>query len=94
MPKPKVILQLYPTLPTEDRADREAKRPIGRDGDLYHEVLHEWLEVVKAADETTHEKLISMLVKLARDDAARKVDLPALGRPTRPASAISFRRSQ
>jgi len=26
--------------------------------------------------------------------AARKVDLPALGRPTRPASAISFSRSQ
>ena len=29
-----------------------------------------------------------------RVTAARKVDLPALGRPTRPASAISFRRSQ
>ena len=51
MPKPKVILQLYPMFPAKDRADREAKRPLGRDGDLYQQVLHEWLEVVKAADE-------------------------------------------
>ncbi len=50
MPKPKVILQLYPMFPSENRADREAKRPIGRDADIYHEVLHEWLEVLKAVD--------------------------------------------
>jgi alkanesulfonate monooxygenase SsuD/methylene tetrahydromethanopterin reductase-like flavin-dependent oxidoreductase (luciferase family) len=51
MPKPKVIIQLYPMLPTEDRADREKKRPIGRDRDLYHKVLHGWMDIVKAADE-------------------------------------------
>ncbi len=51
MRRPKVIVQLYPMLPAENRADREAKRPIGRDGDMYHDVLHEWLEVVKAMDE-------------------------------------------
>lgn len=51
MPIPKVILQLYPMLPAEDREDRERKRPIGRNRDLYHHVLHEWMEIVKAADE-------------------------------------------
>ena len=51
MPQPKVIIQIYPMLPSIDRADREAKRPLGRDSDLYHEVLHDWLDVVKAADE-------------------------------------------
>ncbi|MGI9557141.1 MAG: LLM class flavin-dependent oxidoreductase [Solirubrobacterales bacterium] len=51
MPKPKVIVQLYPMLPTQDREDREAKRPVGRDSDLYHEVLHDWMDFVKAADE-------------------------------------------
>ncbi len=51
MPRPKVILQLYPMMPAEDREDRERKRPIGRNRDLYHRVLHEWMEIVKAADE-------------------------------------------
>ncbi len=50
MPKPKVILQLYPMFRSEGRADREAKRPMGRDGEMYHDVLHEWLELVKEAD--------------------------------------------
>ena len=51
MPKPKVILQLYPMIPAENREDRERKRPIGRDSALYHRVLHEWMDIVKAADE-------------------------------------------
>ncbi len=51
MPKPKVILQLYPMMPADSREDRERKRPIGRDSALYHRVLHEWMDVVKAADE-------------------------------------------
>jgi alkanesulfonate monooxygenase SsuD/methylene tetrahydromethanopterin reductase-like flavin-dependent oxidoreductase (luciferase family) len=51
MPKPKVILQLYPMIPAENRSDRERKRPIGRDSALYHRVLHEWMDIVKAADE-------------------------------------------
>ena len=50
MPKPKVLLQLYPMFPSENRADREAKRPMGRDGEMYQNILHEWLEIVKAAD--------------------------------------------
>ena len=51
MAKPKVIVQLYPMLPTKDRAEREEKRPLACDKDLYHHVLHEWLDIVKAADE-------------------------------------------
>ena len=51
MAKPKVIVQLYPMLPTKDRAEREEKRPLACDTDLYHHVLHEWLDIVKAADE-------------------------------------------
>jgi alkanesulfonate monooxygenase SsuD/methylene tetrahydromethanopterin reductase-like flavin-dependent oxidoreductase (luciferase family) len=51
MPKPKVIIQLYPMLPSEDRADREKKRPLGRNKEVYHKVLHDWMDIVKAADE-------------------------------------------
>ena len=51
MAKPKVIVQLYPMLPTESREEREQKRPLARDKDLYHHVLHEWVDIVKAADE-------------------------------------------
>ena len=51
MAKPKVIIQLYPMLPTESRREREQKRPLARDKDLYHHVLHEWVDIVKAADE-------------------------------------------
>ncbi len=51
MPKPKVIIQMYPMLPAEDRQDREKKRPIGRDKELYHKVLHDWMDIVKAADQ-------------------------------------------
>ena len=50
MARPKVILQLYPMLPARDRAERERKRPLARDGALYHKVLHDWLDIVKAAD--------------------------------------------
>src|SRR6266851_7406222 len=51
MATPKVIVQLYPVLPAEDRADRERRRPLGRDSELYHRVLHESLGLVKAIDE-------------------------------------------
>ena len=51
MPKPKVIIQIYPMLPASDRQERERKRPLGRDRKLYHRVLHDWLDIVKAADE-------------------------------------------
>jgi len=51
MATPKVIVQLYPVLPAKDRADRERRRPLGRDSELYHRVLHESLDLVKAIDE-------------------------------------------
>lgn len=51
MATPKVIVQLYPVLPAEDRADRERKRPLGRNSELYNRVLHESLDLVKAIDE-------------------------------------------
>lgn len=50
MARPKVILQLYPMLPTKDEHDRRKKRPVGRDRALYHKVLHEWLDILKAAE--------------------------------------------
>ncbi len=51
MGKPKVIVQLYPVFPAKDEQDRRAKRPIGRDPDLYYKIVHEWSEIIKAADE-------------------------------------------
>ena len=51
MATPKVIVQIYPVLPAEDRADRERKRPLGRNRDVYHEVLHETFDLVKQLDE-------------------------------------------
>lgn len=51
MPRPKVILQLYPVLPADGEDGRKRARPLGRNADLYHRVLHEWLDVIKAADE-------------------------------------------
>ncbi len=51
MARPKVIVQLYPMMPAENREDRERKRPLARDRDLYHRVLHDWMDIVKAADE-------------------------------------------
>jgi alkanesulfonate monooxygenase SsuD/methylene tetrahydromethanopterin reductase-like flavin-dependent oxidoreductase (luciferase family) len=38
-------------LPTKDEEERKRRRPIGRDVALYNEVLHGWLDIVKAADE-------------------------------------------
>ncbi len=51
MAKPKVIVQIYPMLPAEDRADRERKRPLGRNRDLYQQVLHETFDIVRELDE-------------------------------------------
>ena len=51
MATPKVIVQLYPVLPAEDRADRERKRPLGRNSELYHRVLHESLDLVREIDQ-------------------------------------------
>lgn len=51
MARPKVIVNLYPVLPARDEAERAARRPLGRDAALYHEVVHGMTDVVKAADE-------------------------------------------
>ncbi len=50
MGSPKVIVQLYPVFPAEDEQDRRAKRPIGRNSDLYYEIVHEWSEIIREAD--------------------------------------------
>ena len=49
--QPKVILQLYPMLPADGEEGRKRARPLGRDADLYQRVLHEWMDINKAADE-------------------------------------------
>ena len=50
MATPKVIVQLYPMMPTDGEDDRKAKRPIGADRDLYNKVIHEWTDIIKEAD--------------------------------------------
>jgi alkanesulfonate monooxygenase SsuD/methylene tetrahydromethanopterin reductase-like flavin-dependent oxidoreductase (luciferase family) len=47
----KVVIQMYPMLPAADEAARSAQRPIARNRDLYHEVIHDMTDVVKAADD-------------------------------------------
>ena len=51
MPPPKVIVQLYPMMPAADEDDRKRRRPMGRDRDLYHKALHDWLDIIRAAEE-------------------------------------------
>jgi len=51
MAKPKVIVNMYPVLPAAGEADRAAQRPIGRNSELYNTVLHEMVDIVKAADD-------------------------------------------
>lgn len=50
MPRPKVILQVYPMLPSEGEQGRKAARPLGRDSALYHKVIHEWTDVLRSAE--------------------------------------------
>lgn len=50
MAPPKVILQLYPMLPSDGEDGRKRNRPLGRDVALYQRVLHDWLDIIKAAD--------------------------------------------
>jgi alkanesulfonate monooxygenase SsuD/methylene tetrahydromethanopterin reductase-like flavin-dependent oxidoreductase (luciferase family) len=51
MAPPKVILQLYPMIPAANEEDRKGRRPLGRDRDLYHRALHDWLDIIRAAEE-------------------------------------------
>ena len=46
----KPITVVYPVMPARDEAERAALRPIGRNRDLYHQAIHGWTDVVKAAD--------------------------------------------
>ncbi len=50
MARPKVILQLYPMFPSDGFDDRARKRPLGADRDLYHRIVHEWTDIVLAAE--------------------------------------------
>ena len=50
MAKPKVVIQLYPMIPADGEEGRKAQRPIGRNADLYHEALHGWMDIAKAAE--------------------------------------------
>lgn len=47
----KVILNLFPVLHAESPEERIAMRPLGRNADRYHEALHGWTDIIKAADE-------------------------------------------
>ncbi|MPZ23303.1 MAG: LLM class flavin-dependent oxidoreductase [Dehalococcoidia bacterium] len=47
----KVILQTFPVIPAAGPEERAAKRPIGRNVELYQETLRGWNEVIQAADE-------------------------------------------
>ena len=46
----KPIIQIYPVIPASDE-ERERLRPIGRNRQLYHQVLKEWLQLAQAADD-------------------------------------------
>nr|WP_255326032.1 LLM class flavin-dependent oxidoreductase [Sphingobium sp. 15-1] len=50
MARPKVILQVYPVIPTDGEEGRKAAKPVGRDGALYNKIIHEWTDVLKAAE--------------------------------------------
>ena len=51
MARPKVILQLYPMFPADGFEGRKKARPLGTDRDLYHQIVHEWTDIVLAAEE-------------------------------------------
>ena len=51
MAPPKVILQLYPMIPAADEEDRKRRRPMGRNRDLYNKAIHDWLDIIRAAEE-------------------------------------------
>lgn len=46
----KIILQIYPVIPAESEAEREALRPIGRNVDRYHQTIRDLDDVARAAD--------------------------------------------
>jgi alkanesulfonate monooxygenase SsuD/methylene tetrahydromethanopterin reductase-like flavin-dependent oxidoreductase (luciferase family) len=38
-------------IPTDGEDDRKARAPVGADSDAYYKAVHEWTDIVKAADE-------------------------------------------
>ena len=46
----KPIVEIYPVMPAKDEAEREALRPIGRDGKIFQEVMQGWTEIIVEAD--------------------------------------------
>lgn len=50
MALPKVIIQLYPMIPSGGEEGRKAKRPLGANVELYHQIVHEWTDIAKEAD--------------------------------------------
>jgi len=48
--RPKVIVQVYPMLPSDGEEGRKASRPLGRDSALYHKVIHDYTEVLAEAE--------------------------------------------
>src|SRR3954452_7104628 len=50
-PMVKPILELYPVVPAESEEERERLRPLGRNVERYHDVVHGMTELVKAPDE-------------------------------------------
>jgi alkanesulfonate monooxygenase SsuD/methylene tetrahydromethanopterin reductase-like flavin-dependent oxidoreductase (luciferase family) len=50
MPRPKVILNLYPVFPANGFADRIARRPLGANAEVYQRLVHEWTDIIKAAE--------------------------------------------
>src|SRR6267143_1864581 len=51
MAPPKVILQLYPMMPAAGEEDRKRRRPLGRNRDAYHRALHDWIDIIRAAED-------------------------------------------
>jgi alkanesulfonate monooxygenase SsuD/methylene tetrahydromethanopterin reductase-like flavin-dependent oxidoreductase (luciferase family) len=46
----KPMIQIYPVLPAKDEAERERLRPIGRNRQIYQDVVTGWTDIIKAAD--------------------------------------------
>ena len=46
----KVIVQMYPVIPSASEAERMALRPIGRNAERFQETLRGWCDIVEEAD--------------------------------------------
>ena len=45
----KVIVQMYPVMPSASEAERMAMRPIGRNAELFQQTLRGWCDIVEEA---------------------------------------------